>query len=154
MESVYLKKWLMEKVFFGIRERFGELAYTIIVRREEFRMKIIRLLLFGFFIFCSTTTFAQGDAPYVRLKHNLPNVMKVTNVRVYSDSSTSAKISIWISVKKGKIVSVGRSKGDWIITLRTRGSVSTYVVSEKSFKIAGEESKSVKIRAMHFIEGG
>jgi hypothetical protein len=78
--------------------------------------------------------------------------LKVTNVRVYSDSPTSAKISVWINVKNGKIVSVSRGGGDWIITLRTRGKVSTYVVSEKSFKIAGEESKAVKIRALHFTE--
>jgi hypothetical protein len=75
-------------------------------------------------------------------------------VRVYSDSSTSAKISVWINVKKGKIVSVSRGGGDWIITLRRRGEVSTYVVSEKSFKVVGEESKSVRIRALHFSEGG
>ncbi|KKM14147.1 hypothetical protein LCGC14_1709030, partial [marine sediment metagenome] len=68
------------------------------------------------------------------------------------DSPTSAKISVWINVKNGKIVSVSRGGGDWIITLRTRGKVSTYVVSEKSFKIAGEESKAVKIRALHFTE--
>ena len=54
----------------------------------------------------------------------------MTNVRVYSGSSTSSKISIWIAVKKGKVVSVSRGKGDWIITIRTRGQVSTYVVSE------------------------
>ena len=78
----------------------------------------------------------------------------MTNVRVYSGSSTSSKISIWIAVKKGKVVSVSRGKGDWIITIRTRGQVSTYVVSEESFKIVGEESKSVQIRALHFTEGG
>ncbi len=116
-------------------------------------MKIIRLLIFGLLIFYCSTTFAQTGDVFVRLKHGLPNVLKVTNVRVYSDSSTSAKISVWIDVKKGKVVSVSRGKGDWIITIRTRGQVSTYVVSEKSFKIVGEESKAVKIRALHFSEG-
>ncbi|ODS30878.1 MAG: hypothetical protein SCARUB_04007 [Candidatus Scalindua rubra] len=116
-------------------------------------MKTIRLLIFGLLIFYCSTTFAQKGDVFVRLKHGLPNVLKVTNVRVYSDSSTSAKISVWIDVKKGKVVSVSRGKGDWIITIRSRGKVSTYVVSEKSFKIVGEESKSVKIRALHFSEG-
>ncbi|HDY66442.1 MAG: hypothetical protein V3T79_01895 [Candidatus Scalindua sediminis] len=115
-------------------------------------MKMIRLLIFGLLLFCCSTVFAQKGDVFVRLKHSLPNILKVTNVRVYSDSPTSAKISVWINVKNGKIVSVSRGGGDWIITLRTRGKVSTYVVSEKSFKIAGEESKAVKIRALHFTE--
>ncbi len=117
-------------------------------------MKLIGLLILGFSMFYCATASAQRGDPVVRLKHGLPNTMKVTNVRVYSDSSTTAKISVWINVKKGKIVSIGRGGSDWIISLRTRGSVSTYVVSEKSFKIAGEESKSVKIRALHFVENG
>jgi hypothetical protein len=115
-------------------------------------MKMIRLLIFGLLLFCCSTVFAQKGDVFVRLKHSLPNILKVTNVRVYSDSPTSAKISVWINVKNGKIVSVSRGGGDWIITLRTRGKVSTYVASEKSFKIAGEESKAVKIRALHFTE--
>ncbi len=113
----------------------------------------------GFLIFClallySSSLFAQEGGGLVRLKHGLPNILKVTNVRVYSDSPTSAKISIWLHVKKGKIVSISRGGGEWLITLRTRGKVSAYLVSEKSFKIVGEETKSVKIRAMHFEEGG
>lgn len=115
-------------------------------------MRLIGLLIFSLSMFYCTTVFAQSRDTMVRLKHGLPNIMKVTNVRVYSASSTSTKISVWINVKKGEIVSVSRGGSDWIISLRTRGSVSTYVVSEKSFKIAGEESKSVKIRALHFVE--
>ncbi|MDR4505649.1 MAG: hypothetical protein MRK01_12820 [Candidatus Scalindua sp.] len=112
----------------------------------------------GFLIFslamacCSVLSAQEGGGP-VRLKHGLPNVLKVTNVRVYSDSPTSAKISIWLEVKKGKIVSVSRGEGEWLITVRTRGKVSSYLVSEKSFKIVGEETKSVKVRAIHFAEG-
>ncbi len=117
-------------------------------------MRIIRLLVFGLLLFYGSTVFAQGVDAFVKLRHGLPNVLKVTNVRVYSDSPTSAKISVWINVKKGKIVSVSRGGGDWVITLRTRGEVSTYVVSEKSFKVVGEESKAVRIRALHFSEGG
>ncbi len=110
-------------------------------------------MIVGVLIFYCTTIYAQKWDISIRLKHGLPNILKVTNVRVYSDSTTSAKISVWIDVKKGKIVSVSRGGGDWIITLRFRGKVSTYVVSEKSFKVAGEESKAVKIRALHFAEG-
>ncbi|MCP5007292.1 MAG: hypothetical protein GY941_25630 [Planctomycetes bacterium] len=109
-------------------------------------------LIFGIVMFCSSTLFAQQGNDLVRLKHGLPNVLKVTNVRVYSDSATSARISVWIDVKKGKIVSVSRGGGEWLITVRTRGKVSAYLVPEKSFKIVGEESKSVKIRALHFAE--
>lgn len=115
-------------------------------------MKIIRLLAFSLLLFCTSTVFGQGVDTFVRLKHGLPNILKVTNVRVYSDSPTSAKISIWINVKNGKVVSISRGGGDWIITLRSRGKVSTYVVSEKSFRLVGEESKAVTIRALHFTE--
>ena len=116
-------------------------------------MKIIKTLILGFSIFYCSTAFAQEGDNFVKLRHGLPNVLEVTNVRVYSDSPASAKISIWIAVK-GKVVSVSRGKEDWIITIRTRGQVSTYVVPEKSFKIVGEESKAVQIRALHFTEGG
>lgn len=116
-------------------------------------MKVIISLFFGALIFYCTVTYAQRGEDYVRIKHGLPNILKVTNVRVYSESPKSALISVWISVKKGKIVSIGRDSGDWIITLRIREKVSTYAVPEKSFKIAGQESKRVKIRAMHYIEG-
>ncbi len=115
-------------------------------------MKIIRLLIFALLLFCCSTVFAQSGDVFVKLRHGLPSIMKVTNVRVYSDSPTSAKISVWVNVKKGKVISISRGGGDWIITLRTRGEVSTYVVSEKSFKVVGEESKTVKIRALHFTE--
>jgi predicted small secreted protein len=115
-------------------------------------MKIIRLLVFSLLLFCCSTVLGQGVDVFVKLKHALPNILKVTNVRVYSDSPTSAKISVWIDVKDGKVVSISRGGGDWIITLRTRGKVSTYVVSEKSFKVVGEESKAVTIRALHFTE--
>ena len=116
-------------------------------------MKCINALILGFSIFFCSITLAQDRDVSVKLRHGLPNVLKVTNVRVYSDSSSSARISIWIAVK-GKVVSVSRGKEDWIITIRTRGQVSTYVVPEKSFKIVGEESKVVQIRALHFTEGG
>ncbi len=116
-------------------------------------MNIIKALILCLSLFCCSMAIAQDRDTSVKLKHGFPNTLKVTSVRVYSDSSTSAKISIWISVKKGKIVSVSRGKGDWVITLRTRGQVSTYVVAEKSIKVVGQESKAVKIRAIHFIEG-
>jgi hypothetical protein len=115
-------------------------------------MKIIKALIICFSILYCSMAFAQNRDVSVKLKHGLPNILKVTNVRVYSDSHTSSKISIWVNVKKGKIVSVARGTGDWIITVRTRGQVSTYVVSEKSFKVVGQESKAVKIRALHFTE--
>ncbi|GJQ60543.1 MAG: hypothetical protein SCALA701_33440 [Candidatus Scalindua sp.] len=117
------------------------------------RKKVI-LLIFGLAMLCCSALFAQEGSDFVRLKHGLPNILKVTNVRVYSDNPTSAKISIWLDVKKGKIVSISRGGGEWLITVRTRGKVSAYLVSEKSFKIVGEETKTVKIRAMHFAESG
>ena len=74
-------------------------------------MKYIKTLLLVFSIFYCSITFAQSRDVSVKLRHGLPNVLKVTNVRVYSGSSTSSKISIWIAVKKGKVVSVSRGKG-------------------------------------------
>ena len=115
-------------------------------------MKITKTLVIGLSIFNCSATFAQSRDVSVIPKHGLPNILKVTNVRVYSDSPTSAKISIWVNVKKGKIVGVARGKGDWIITIRTHGQVSTYVVTEKSFKIVGQESKAITIMALHFTE--
>lgn len=115
-------------------------------------MKIIQMLVIVFSIFFCSMAFTQiRDAP-VKLKHGLPNILKVTEVKIYSDSPTSARISIWVNVKKSKIVSVARGKGDWIFTVRTRGQVSTYVVAEKFFKVVGLESKAVNIRALHFTE--
>jgi hypothetical protein len=111
-------------------------------------------VIFGLAMVCCSALSAQEGGEFVRLKHGLPNILKVTNVRVYSDSPTSAKISIWLDVKKGKIVSISRGGGEWLITVRTRGRVSAYLVPEKSFKIVGEETKSVKNRAMHFAESG
>ena len=116
--------------------------------------RVAKFLIVCFVMSYGSLLFAQQEDNSVRIKHGLPNVLKVTNVRVYSDSPTSAKISIWIDVKTGKIVSISRGGSDWIITVRSRGKVSAYVVSEKSFKIVGEESKSVNIRALHFADGG
>ena len=65
-------------------------------------MKYIKVLLLFFSIFYCSITFAQSRDVSVKLRHGLPNVLKVTNVRVYSGSSTSSKISIWIVVKKVK----------------------------------------------------
>lgn len=115
-------------------------------------MKIIKALILGFSIFYCSITFAQSGDNFVKLKHGLPNILKVTNVRMYSDTPSCVKISVWINVKSGKVLSVSRADGDWIITIRSHGQVSTYVVAEKSFKVTGEESKSVKIRALHFTE--
>ncbi len=116
-------------------------------------MNIIKALILCLSLFYCSMAIAQDRDTSVKLKHGFPNTLKVTSVRVYSESSTSAKISIWISVKKGKIVSASRDKGDWIIALRTRGQVSTYVIAEKSIKVVGQESKKVQIRALHFTEG-
>ncbi len=69
-------------------------------------MKIIKALVIGLSIFYCSMTFAQSRDVSVKLKHGLPNILKVTNVRVYSDSPTSVKISIWVNVQKGKIVSI------------------------------------------------
>jgi len=115
-------------------------------------LKILKSLILCLSLFCCSITIAQNRDDSVKLKHGLPNILKVTSVRVYSDSPTSAEISVWIAIKSGKIVNVSRDKGDWIITLRTRGQVSTYVVAEKSFKVIGQESKAENIRALHFTE--
>jgi len=73
-------------------------------------MKIMKALVIGFSIFYCSMAFAQNRDASVKLKHGLPNILKVTNVRVYSDSPISAKISIWVTVKKGKLVSVASEK--------------------------------------------
>ncbi len=45
-------------------------------------MKIIKALIIGFSIFYCSITFAQSRAVSVKLKHGLPNILKVSNVRV------------------------------------------------------------------------
>ncbi len=52
-------------------------------------MKIIKALVIGLSIFYCSMTFAQSRDISVKLKHGLPNILKVSNVRVYSDSHIS-----------------------------------------------------------------
>ena len=48
-------------------------------------MKIIKAFVIGLSIFYCSMTFAQSRDVSVKLKHGLPNILKVTTVRVYSE---------------------------------------------------------------------
>lgn len=98
--------------------------------------------------------FFDYEEPEVRIKSGMPNVFSVDNVRKISDRSGEALLNINVSVKKGRILSVSRDSGFWVVTVRTSGrSASTYVINERKFRIIGDESKKVVIHAIHWKDG-
>lgn len=105
----------------------------------------------------STTTFGQSfdyEAPLIRLKTGLPSIFAVEGVRQIHEGDEEAVLNIIVNVKKGKIESVSKDGGHWIITVRTSGKeASTYMVKDTQFKIIGEESKKVTINAIHWKDG-
>lgn len=111
------------------------------------------------FVLCSISSPVFGqlydyESPEIRLKTGLPNIFVVESVRQISDSEQESMLNISVSVKKGRIESVGKEGGFWIVTVRTSSKeASTYLVKESQFKIVGEESKKVIINAIHWKDG-
>lgn len=98
--------------------------------------------------------FYDYEAPEIRLKTGLPSIFAVDGVRQISDNAEESVLNISVSVKKGKIESVSKDGGFWIVTVRTSSKeASTYLIKEGQFKIVGEESKKVMINAIHWKDG-
>jgi|ETNmetMinimDraft_13_1059891.scaffolds.fasta_scaffold49715_2 hypothetical protein len=49
-------------------------------------MRIIKALISGISIFYFTTVSTEAINSFAKLKHGLPNILKLTNVGVYSDN--------------------------------------------------------------------
>jgi len=111
------------------------------------------------FLLCSISFTAFGqfydyEAPEVRLKTGLPSVFALESVRQISEGNEESVLNISVSVKKGKIESVSRDGGCWIVTVRTSSKeASTYLIKDSQFKIVGEESKKVIVNAIHWKDG-
>ncbi len=105
----------------------------------------------------AATTFGQSydyETPLIRLKTGLPSVFAVESVRQIYEGDAETVLNIVVSVKKGRIESVSKDGGYWIITVRTNSKeASTYTVKDSKFKIVGEESKKVTINAIHWKDG-
>lgn len=103
----------------------------------------------------STTIFGQlYESPEIRLKTGLPNIFSVESVRQISDNDEESVLNINVVVKKGRIESVSKDGGLWVVTIRTSSKeASTYLVKDSQFKIIGEESKKVSINAIHWKDG-
>jgi hypothetical protein len=94
------------------------------------------------------------DVPEIRLKAGLPSVFAVENVRQISDAEGESVLNISVIVKKGRIESVSRDGGCWIVTVRSNSKeASTYLIKDSHFKIMGEESKKVTVNAIHWKDG-
>ena len=102
---------------------------------------------------CIWTVF-DYDTPEIRLKSGLPSVFAVESVRQITEGDQESVLNISVTVKKGKIESVGRDGGCWVVTVRTSGKeASTYLIKDSQFKIVGEESKKVIVNAIHWKDG-
>ncbi|MCF6155057.1 MAG: hypothetical protein E3K36_07350 [Candidatus Brocadia sp.] len=105
----------------------------------------------------SFTAFGQFfdyEAPLIRLKTGLPTVFAVEGVREISGGEEESVLNVSISVKKGRIESVSRDAGCWIVTVRTSSKeASTYLIKDSVFKIVGEESKKIIVNAIHWKDG-
>lgn len=117
-----------------------------------------KIIIFLFLLYGTTSTafgqFYDYDVPEIRLKSGLPSVFSVERVRQITGSEEESVLNINVTVKKGKIESVSRDNGCWIITIRTSSKeASTYLVKDNQFKIAGEESKKVVVNAIHWKDG-
>ena len=105
----------------------------------------------------SFTAFGQFydyETPGIRLKTGLPSVFAVEGVRSISEGEEESVLNIVVAVKKGRIESVSRDGGCWIVTVRTSSKeASTYLIKDGQFKIIGEESKKVIVNAIHWKDG-
>ncbi len=119
---------------------------------------IFTFIYFGILL-CSTPLALYGqyydyDVPEIRLKAGLPSVFTVENVRQISDTEGESVLNISVIVKKGRIESVSRDGGCWIVTVRSNSKeASTYIIKDSQFKIMGEESKKVTVNAIHWKDG-
>ncbi|MEP9409868.1 MAG: hypothetical protein HRF42_00415 [Candidatus Brocadia sp.] len=118
----------------------------------------IRLFVCVFALCCiSFTAFGQAfeyEAPLIRLKPGLPTVFAIEGVREIYGGEEESVLNVSISIKKGRIESVSRDAGCWVVTVRTSSKeASTYVIKDSQFKIVGEESKKVIVNAIHWKDG-
>ncbi|GJQ23778.1 MAG: hypothetical protein HRU72_08400 [Planctomycetia bacterium] len=110
-------------------------------------------------VLCSLSFPAFGqsyeyEAPEIRLKTGLPTIFTVESVRQITGNDEESVLNIGINVKKGKVESVSRDGGIWIVTIRTSSKeASTYLIKDSQFKIMGEESKKVMVNAIHWKDG-
>lgn len=110
-------------------------------------------------VLCSLSSPAFGqsyeyEAPEIRLRTGLPTVFAVESVRQITGNDEESVLNISISIKKGKIESVCRDGGTWVVTIRTSTKeASTYLIKDSQFKIMGEESKKVMVNAIHWKDG-
>ncbi len=121
------------------------------MKKKVFLLVIVSVL-------CSVSFTALGeyydDAPEIRLKTGLPSLFTVESVRQISEGQDEAVLNIGVFVKKGRIESVSRDGGIWIVTVRTSSKeASTYLIKDSQFKIIGEESKKVIVNAIHWKDG-
>jgi hypothetical protein len=116
-----------------------------------------KILLLSTFVISSISSIAYAqiyEMPEIRLKAGLPSVFQVNNVRQISDREGEAELNVSITVKKGKIESVSRDGGCWIVTIRSGSNdASTYLIKDSQFRIADEESKKVIVNAIHWKDG-
>lgn len=104
--------------------------------------------------FAAFGQFFEYEEPLIRLKTGLPSVFAVEGVRQISGDEEESLLNITVSVKKGRIESVSRDGGCWIVTVRTGSKeASTYLIKDSQFKIVGEESKKVIVNAIHWKDG-
>ncbi len=98
--------------------------------------------------------FYDYESPEIRLKTGMPSIFAVDSVRQISDNSDESVLNIVVTVKKGRIESVSKDGGYWVVTVRTSSKdASTYLIKDSQFKIIGEESKKVAINAIHWKDG-
>ncbi|MBM4053169.1 MAG: hypothetical protein FJ264_00555 [Planctomycetes bacterium] len=117
-----------------------------------------RIILFVFFVLnipvIAYGQFIDLESQQIRLKTGLPSVFTVNNARQISGNDEEAVLSVNITLKSGRIESVSKDGGYWIITVRTNSkSASTYLIKDSQFKIAGEESKKVIVSSIHWKDG-
>lgn len=117
-----------------------------------------KIIVLAFLTFCvPLTVFGQVfdyDVPEIKLKTGLPSVFSVESVRQITDSEQESTLNVSVYVKKGRIESVSRDSGCWVVTVRTGSKeASTYLIKDSMFKIVGEESKKVNVNAIHWKDG-
>lgn len=120
------------------------------------KKRVFLLVIVSVLCGVSFTAFGEyyDDAPEIRLKTGLPSVFAVESVRQISEGQDESVLNIGVFVKKGKIESVSKDGGIWIVTVRTSSKeASTYLIKDSQFKIVGEESKKVIVNAIHWKDG-
>ncbi|MCR4292419.1 MAG: hypothetical protein NUV76_06040, partial [Candidatus Kuenenia sp.] len=127
-------------------------------KREKEQEMNCKIILFLFLLFTmpviANGQFIDVGSQQIRLKAGLPSVFTISNVRQISGSEGEAVLSVTITLKNGRVESVGKDGAYWIITVRNSSkSASTYVIKDSQFKIVGEESKKVIVNSIHWKDG-